>query len=111
MTGELKLTLASLGAVREVGVDTPDTESWDLFLADLLKSQDDYAASAPSIEAARPVADEEIRQMQSMCEDHDPNTMIVIERIIEDIGIRERFRLIPPQSASLAAFAVHGDVN
>ncbi len=66
---------------------------------------------APSIEAARPVAEDEIAHMQTMCEDHDPNTMIVVERSLEDVGVREKFRLIPPKSASLEAFAVHGSLD
>ncbi len=63
---------------------------------------------APSLDAARPVAEGEIRQMQDMCEDHPPNTLFVVERSLEDLGIREKFRVIRPRDADLAAFAVHG---
>jgi hypothetical protein len=66
---------------------------------------------APSIEAARPVAEDEIAQMQAMCEDQDPNTMIVVERAMEAVGVREKFRLVAPKSASLEAFAVHGSLD
>ncbi|MDJ0827265.1 MAG: DUF6505 family protein [Rhodobacter sp.] len=63
---------------------------------------------APSLEAAMPVAEAEIRQMQEMCDDHAPNTLMVVERTLEDVGIRERFRVIKPRDAGLEAFAVHG---
>ena len=63
---------------------------------------------APALEAALPVAAQEIRQMQDMCEDHAPNTLMVVERSLEDVGIRERFRIIKPRDAGLEAFAVHG---
>lgn len=41
--GELKLTLASLGAVREVGVEDLQAEAWDSFLENVLAAQQDYA--------------------------------------------------------------------
>ncbi|MCG6904445.1 MAG: DUF6505 family protein [Rhodobacter sp.] len=66
------------------------------------------AYGAPSPEAALPVAAQEIRQMQDMCEDHVPNTLMVVERSLEDVGIREKFRVIRPRDAGLEAFAVHG---
>ncbi len=69
------------------------------------------AFGAPDIDAARPVAEEEIAQMQSLCDDHEPNTMILLERELEDLGVRERIRVVAPQSASLEAFAVHGDLE
>ena len=63
---------------------------------------------APSLEAALPVAEQEIRQMQEMCEDHAINTLMVVERELEQVGVRERFRIIKPRDAGLEAFAVHG---
>ena len=64
---------------------------------------------APGLEAALPVAVQEISQMQDMCEDHAPNTLMVVEREMEEVGIREKFRIIKPRDAGLEAFAVHGD--
>ena len=63
---------------------------------------------APALDAARPVAAGEIRAMQDMCEDHAPNTLMVVERSLEDVGVRERFRIIKPRDAALETFAVHG---
>jgi hypothetical protein len=64
---------------------------------------------APSVEAALPIAQEELSQMRDMCEDQEANTMLVVERSLEDVGVREKFRVIAPKAASLEAFAVHGD--
>lgn len=64
--------------------------------------------NAPDLDAALPVAADEIRTMQEMCQDHPANTLIAVEREMEDVGIRERFRLIRPRDAGLEAFAVHG---
>lgn len=64
---------------------------------------------APGVEAALPVAREELSQMRDMCEDQEANTLLVVERSLEDVGVREKFRVIAPKGASLEAFAVHGD--
>lgn len=63
---------------------------------------------APDVEAALPVAQQEMLQMREMCDDQDDNSMLVVERELEDVGVRERFRTIAAQAASLEAFAVHG---
>lgn len=65
------------------------------------------AYGAPSLEAAMPVAEEEIGFMRSLCEEHDANTLIAVERQLTDLGLKEGFRAIRPQAASLEAFAVH----
>jgi hypothetical protein len=49
--------------------------------------------------------------MQSMCEDHDDNTLLMVSRTLNDTGVHESFRFNHPQSASLEAFAVHGSVD
>ena len=64
---------------------------------------------APSMDDARPVAIEEIAQMIALCEDHPDNTLIIVERSLTDAGVKDKFRLVPPQGASLETFAVHGD--
>ena len=83
----------------------------DAELATLTKSLAQHFVDrfgAPSLEAALPVAAQEIRQMQDMCEDHAANTLMVVERTLEDVGIREKFRVIQPRDVGLEAFAVHG---
>jgi hypothetical protein len=47
--------------------------------------------------------------MSALCSEHPQNTLIVLTRELSDQGVRDQFRLIPPQGAPLEAFAVHGD--
>ena len=69
------------------------------------------AYGAPNLEAALPVAHEEMTYMQSMCDDHDANTLLIVERTLVDAGVSEAFRAIKPQDASLDIVAVHGEVE
>ena len=63
---------------------------------------------APNIEAAYPVACEEIDQMRTMCEDFEDNTLLMVSRTMSDVGVEETYRSRAPEEASLEAFAVHG---
>jgi hypothetical protein len=63
---------------------------------------------APDIDAAYPVASEEIDQMRAMCEDFEENTLLMVSRTLADLGVEETYRSRAPQDASLEAFAVHG---
>ncbi|ETA53615.1 DUF6505 family protein [Ponticoccus alexandrii] len=66
---------------------------------------------APSVEAARPVAREEIFHMGDLCEDHDPNTLLTVSRELTEAGVNEAFRVIEADQADLSQFAVHGDAE
>jgi hypothetical protein len=66
---------------------------------------------APSIEAARPVAQEEINQMVELCNDQSSNTLIAVSRELTDAGVKESFRVIDSQDASLDQFAIHGSLD
>lgn len=66
---------------------------------------------APDMDTALGVAKGELGQMSDMCDDHDSNTLMIVERDLVDAGVRERFRVIQPQDAELEAFAVHGAVD
>jgi len=66
---------------------------------------------APSLEAARPVAADEIAHMQELCDDHDPNTLLTVARELAEGGVREQFRSIEGEAAGLEQFAIHGDVE
>ncbi|WP_372995166.1 DUF6505 family protein [Marinobacter sp.] len=66
---------------------------------------------APDIEAAYPVACEEIDQMRNMCEDFEDNTLLMVSRTLTELGVEETYRSRGPQDASLEAFAVHGSVD
>jgi hypothetical protein len=69
------------------------------------------AYGAPSIGAALPVAAEEMRFMQEMCDDHDPTTLLVVERQLVEAGVSESFRAIRPSDAGLEIIAVHGTLD
>ena len=101
------LGLESFGRATFVAV-APITEDEYEGLADRLAAHFVARYGAPIIEIARPVALEELSQMREMCEDHESNTLLVVTRELEAIGVREQFRSIAPRSASLEAFAVHG---
>jgi hypothetical protein len=101
------LGLGTFGRSTFVAV-APITDAEVAGLTDALAAHFVVAYGAPTLEAALPVAAREIQQMQEMCEDHEANTLMVVERTLEDVGIRERFRIIKPRDAGLEAFAVHG---
>ena len=69
------------------------------------------AYGAPSPEVARPVAAEELADMRAMCEDHDPNTLLVVSRELVPAGVAEAIRTISPQDAPLDIVAIHGDAG
>ncbi len=66
---------------------------------------------APSVEAARGVADEEIAQMAELCADHAPNTLLTVARELTGAGVKELYRVIEAQEAELTQFAVHGGLD
>ncbi|WP_300519817.1 DUF6505 family protein [Aliiroseovarius sp.] len=66
---------------------------------------------APSVEAARPVAAEELAHMAELCDEHPDNTLLTVARELTEAGVREGFRKIEAQAADLAQFAVHGSVE
>ncbi|MEL7347015.1 MAG: DUF6505 family protein [Pseudomonadota bacterium] len=66
---------------------------------------------APDHAAARPVAAEELAFMASICADHTPNTLLVVERKLVETGVSEGFRAIAPKEATLDLVAVHGSLD
>ncbi len=62
---------------------------------------------APSVEAARGVAAEELAQMIELCEDHDPNTLLAVSRELTEAGVREQYSAIKGEDADLTQFAIH----
>lgn len=102
------LGLESFGRATIVAV-APVTEAEIEALVSALAAHFVERYGAPSLAAAEPVAREELAQMQSLCEDHPPNTLLLLERSLEEIGVRERFRPVKPRDAALESFAVHGD--
>ena len=66
---------------------------------------------APDIATARPVAEQELGFMREMCEDHDPNTLLVVQRELVEAGVSESFRSIKPAEATLDMVAIHGELD
>lgn len=66
---------------------------------------------APSVDAARGVAADEIAHMMDLCDGQDPNTLLMVSRELTDAGVREGYRMIPPQDAGLDQFAIHGSLD
>ena len=97
-----RVTLVAITQIEDQEMDT---------LARLLSQHFVTYYGAPSEEAARPVADEELRQMCTLCEEHDPNTLLTVSRELTEAGIREAYRAIPPQEAGLDQFAIHGSLD
>jgi len=54
---------------------------------------------APDLAAARLAAEEEVAFAASLC-DHSPQTLLAVQRSIEDGEIRERFRTLKPREAA-----------
>lgn len=69
------------------------------------------AYGAPDLEVAGPVAEEELHFMRAMCEDHDPNTLLIVERRLVDAGVAESFRSIRTADAELELVAMHGNLD
>lgn len=52
---------------------------------------------APSLDAARPAAEEEVALAESLCQGHGLNTLIALHRRFDDGQIREQFRTLRPR--------------
>ena len=67
--------------------------------------------NAPSLDAALPVAREELGHMAELCEGHDPNTLLAVSRELTEAGVAEAFRVIESPDAGLDIIAVHGTLD
>jgi Family of unknown function (DUF6505) len=61
---------------------------------------------APDLNAARIAAEEEITFAASLC-DHPPQTLLAVQRSVENGEIRERFRTLKPREAAAGADRLH----
>lgn len=52
---------------------------------------------APTLEAARPAAEEEVALAESLCHDHPVNTLIALHRTQDGDAVREQFRTLKPR--------------
>ncbi|WP_108258373.1 DUF6505 family protein [Mangrovicoccus ximenensis] len=104
------LGLETFGRVTFVAVTAVEPAEIEA-LADLLAGHFVTYYGAPSAEAARPVAREELAQMAELCEDHAPNTLLTVSRELTSAGVREQYRAIEPGEADLGQFAIHGSLD
>ena len=104
------LGLETGGRVTFVAVTLVE-ESEVAVLTELLAQHFVTYYGAPSVEAARPVAQEEVSQMAELCEDHTPNTLLTVSRELTEAGVREAFRVIETEDAGLEQFAFHGSLD
>lgn len=66
---------------------------------------------APSLEAARGVAQTEVAQMAELCDGQPANTLLTVTRELTDAGVKEGYRMIEAQDAGLDQFAIHGSLD
>lgn len=100
-------SIESQGRASFVGVCSITEGELDAIRQQLAQTFVDHYG-APSVEAAYPVACEEIDHMRTMCEDFEDNTLLMVSRTMSDVGVEETYRSRAPEDASLEAFAVHG---
>jgi len=65
---------------------------------------------APDLEAARGAAEEEVAFAASLC-DHPAQTLLAVQRSIENGEIRERFRTLKPREAAADADRLHAHAS
>ncbi len=104
------LGLETFGRVTFVAVTQIEAAEMDA-LADNLAQHFVSIYGAPSLEQARGVALEELRQMADMCDDQDANTIFTVARELTDAGVTESYRIIEAAEAGLEQFAIHGDIE
>ncbi len=64
---------------------------------------------APSIDAALPVATQEVDAMASLCDGVEANRVMTVARDLGEAGVTETFRILDHQDAEIAQVAVHGE--
>lgn len=104
------LGLETFGRVTFVAVTQIEQAEYDA-LVQSLAEHFVQVYGAPNVEAALPVAQEELSQMAELCADHSPNIVLTVARSLTDAGVREEFRFIEPNDAGLDQFAIHGSLE
>jgi hypothetical protein len=65
---------------------------------------------APDLQAARAAAEEEVAFATSLC-DHPPQTLLAVQRSVENGEIRERFRTLKPRKLVSGADRLHANAR
>jgi hypothetical protein len=89
-----------------LAVVTEATEEDRQEMIERLAAQLKEKFGAPDHAAARIAAEEEVAFAGSLC-DHPPQTLLAVQRSIENGAIRERFRTLRPREAAAGADPLH----
>ena len=89
-----------------LAVVTEATEEDRQEMIERLAAQLKAKFGAPDLAAARIAAEEEVAFAGSLC-DHPPQTLLAVQRSIENGEIRERFRTLRPREAAAGADPLH----
>jgi len=93
-----------------LAIVTEATEAERQAAVDRLASQLLEKFGAPDLKAARGAAEEEVAFAASLC-DHPAQTLLAVQRSIEDGEIRERFRTLKPREAAGDADRLHAHAS
>jgi hypothetical protein len=103
------LGIASLGW-STLAIVTEATEAERQAMVSHLAAQLLEKFGAPDLEAARGAAEQEVAFAASLC-DHPAQTLLAVQRSIEDGEIRERFRTLKPREATAGADSLHAHAS
>ncbi len=104
------LGLETFGRVTFVAVTKVEEAEFEALITSLCQHFVDIYG-APSLEAARQVAIDELTHMVELCEGHDANTLLTVARALTDSGVAEAYRVIEAPEAGLDILAVHGELD
>ena len=104
------LGLETFGRVTFVAITKIEEAEYEALVENLAQHFVDIYG-APSLEAALPVARDELAHMAELCDNHDPNTLLTVMRELTDLGVSEAFRVIEAPEAELDLLAVHGEIE
>ena len=89
-----------------LAIVTEATEAERQAMVERLAGQMVEQFGAPDMETARGAAEEEVAFAASLC-DHPTQTLLAVQRSIENGEIRERFRTLKPRPADASADQLH----
>ena len=93
-----------------LAIVTEATEAERQAMVDRLAGQLLEKFGAPDAEAARIAAEEEVAFAASLC-DHAAQTLLAVQRSVEDGEIRERFRTLRPRETALDGDRLHAHAS
>jgi Family of unknown function (DUF6505) len=89
-----------------LAIVTEATEADRKQIVESLAAQLKEKFGAPDLAAARIAADEEVAFAASLC-DHPPQTLLAVQRSIENGELHERFRTLKPREPAAGADPLH----